>query len=256
MNLAEVVVGEVQRDHVSMHLDLLAKRVAEPSEAAHVHPHGQVLPLNVAGRDMALVWISGDCGGLDARDLGRRVAMMGGAARVHVRPVVLLQHRVVDVDPEGVLNGVQVDLMAVGRQLDARREPAGHVGHEVVGVSGGALPDAVSDDQLGVGIDSRPRPDIAPLSALLLGHVLGLGAYERPDFIALNAARLQGPRGGVVVGGAGCAEIAQELFDGHPSHASHARGPAQAVAFDQSSDDGGAALSAQLIHSKQYTCSC
>jgi hypothetical protein len=43
VNPHEVVVHEVQGDRVRVHLDLLAERIRQPGEAAHVHPHRQVL---------------------------------------------------------------------------------------------------------------------------------------------------------------------------------------------------------------------
>ena len=56
MYLSKVVVHEVERNRVRVHLDLLAEPVGQPSEAAHVHPHRQVLTLDVAGRDVLRVW--------------------------------------------------------------------------------------------------------------------------------------------------------------------------------------------------------
>jgi hypothetical protein len=47
MNLAEVVIHEVQRHVVRVHFDLLAEAVCQPREAAHVHPHREVLTLDV-----------------------------------------------------------------------------------------------------------------------------------------------------------------------------------------------------------------
>lgn len=48
MNLHEIVIHEVQRDRVGVHLNLLAEGVCEARKAAHRHPHGEVLPLDVA----------------------------------------------------------------------------------------------------------------------------------------------------------------------------------------------------------------
>ena len=47
MHLAEVVVGEVQRNVVCVHFKLLAEGVRQSREAAHVHPHREVLAFNV-----------------------------------------------------------------------------------------------------------------------------------------------------------------------------------------------------------------
>ena len=45
----EVVPDGIERDHVSVVFDLLAKGIGEAGEAAHVHPHREVRALGVAG---------------------------------------------------------------------------------------------------------------------------------------------------------------------------------------------------------------
>ena len=47
-----VVMGEVKSDRRAKVLHLLAECVRETCEAPHAHPHGQVLPLDVAGRNV------------------------------------------------------------------------------------------------------------------------------------------------------------------------------------------------------------
>jgi hypothetical protein len=41
--LREIVPDGVERDHVGVVLNLLGKRIGEPCEAAHVHPHREVI---------------------------------------------------------------------------------------------------------------------------------------------------------------------------------------------------------------------
>ena len=48
MDTHEVVKGEVKRDGGFEVFQLLGKAIGQPGEAAHVHPHGEVLTLNVA----------------------------------------------------------------------------------------------------------------------------------------------------------------------------------------------------------------
>ena len=47
MDLAEVVIHEMQGDIMSVHLDLLTEPVREPREPAHVHPHREILAFDV-----------------------------------------------------------------------------------------------------------------------------------------------------------------------------------------------------------------
>lgn len=74
MNLAEVVIHEMERNGMSVILDLLAEGVRQPSEAAHVHPHGQVLALDVTGRDMTGIRIASDRDALRSRFRPRTLA--------------------------------------------------------------------------------------------------------------------------------------------------------------------------------------
>ena len=55
MQRAPDCMGEMQRNRRLQVFKLLAESVGEPGKPAHAHPHGQVLPLDHAGRDMALV---------------------------------------------------------------------------------------------------------------------------------------------------------------------------------------------------------
>ena len=52
MNLAKIVVHEVQRNLVRVILKLFAESVCEPRKAAHPHSHRKVLPLYVTGGDV------------------------------------------------------------------------------------------------------------------------------------------------------------------------------------------------------------
>jgi hypothetical protein len=71
----EVIMSEVQRHGRPVVFDLLAEPVGEPREPAHGHPHGQVLPLDQAGRDMVLIGVTHD------RRLFRSYALWGLTAK-------------------------------------------------------------------------------------------------------------------------------------------------------------------------------
>lgn len=51
MDLAEVVVRDVDRHGVRVVLDLLGEAIGKAREAAHVHPHREVLALHDGRRD-------------------------------------------------------------------------------------------------------------------------------------------------------------------------------------------------------------
>src|SRR3546814_957744 len=55
---AEVVMDEVQRQHVEVVLQLLAESVGQAGEPTHTHPHGEVLALHMGRADMALIGVA------------------------------------------------------------------------------------------------------------------------------------------------------------------------------------------------------
>ena len=113
MHPHEVVKREVERQRVGVVLSLLRERVRQPREAAHRHPHREVLPLNVARADVRLVGFAFDAGLLDAGAFGGAVA----ASRTGSIAVELDELGVVDIGPEGVFYGVQIRLEAVCGQF-------------------------------------------------------------------------------------------------------------------------------------------
>ena len=50
MDTDEVVIREVERHGMGVILDLLGKGIGQPGETAHVHSHGQIVPLGDPSR--------------------------------------------------------------------------------------------------------------------------------------------------------------------------------------------------------------
>lgn len=112
MYTAKVVMHEVQRHGMAVILKFFAESVREARESAHPHPHGQVLPLHETGRDMLGVRVAADRGRA-ASDAGCRA--IPAFAHVGRCAVNLNQHAVVDVSAKGILNGIDIHAMAIGR---------------------------------------------------------------------------------------------------------------------------------------------
>src|SRR5215469_16511527 len=105
---------EVEGDGVTVILNLFAKPVREASEAAHAHTHCEILTLNITGGNVLRVRISTNCG-CTASDAGCRAVT---CLREIVRHAVNLhQHAVVDVSPESIFNGINVNPMTVCGEL-------------------------------------------------------------------------------------------------------------------------------------------
>ena len=79
MRPGEVVVHEVERHRRVQVLDPLRERVGQPREAAHPHPHRQVLALDIARGDTAGVRLALHFPNLDASACGGAVASFIGA---------------------------------------------------------------------------------------------------------------------------------------------------------------------------------
>jgi len=58
MHANKVVVHIVQSDRGNVIFEFLGERIGEPSETAHRHPHGKVLALHEAGRNVVRVGVT------------------------------------------------------------------------------------------------------------------------------------------------------------------------------------------------------
>ena len=55
MDLAEVVIGEVQRNRGPMAVNVLAERIRQSGKPANLHTHDEVLAFDMAGADLRFV---------------------------------------------------------------------------------------------------------------------------------------------------------------------------------------------------------
>lgn len=179
---------KVQGDRRLQVFKLLAESVGEPCKSAHAHSHREVLPLDMAGRNMGLVRASRD-------HCARRAchARRGITARPDRFGIVKFNNLpVVNVRAESPLDCVNVSRQGVGRKLDAIAQPLRKVGHEGHRSLAAALADAIGRDQLGIRVNRYKRPLVADLGAIRkAGNMALLHPAERPDFVALNAAAIE-----------------------------------------------------------------
>ena len=103
----------------------------------------------------------------------------------------------------------------------------------------GTVANIVGHDQVGIGIDCRPRPYVA--SAFWCGfrsrHVLCLRIAERPDFIALNARRLHTSHSFIMQGQTSFASFNQQLGNGVDRHVRNAADRTHGRTFAQHGED-------------------
>jgi len=252
MDAAEVVIHVVQRDMMRMVLKVLGECIRQAGKATDAHAHGQVLALDVGRRNVIRVRVANDGAMLNADALRWAVTLLSGVRRFAVQ---LHKHGVINPDAEDILNGAQIGAVAIGGQLHAVAQAAGQILDERIGVTGIALADQPRRDQLGIGVNGRPRPHVAlaDLVAHLSRQVLFLAADKRPDFIALNAFARQVAKGLVLVLCARLANLFEQAEHGTLLSAGNAAGRTNRISFDQATDDLCAALTAQSVHNVKIT---
>src|SRR5580658_5065662 len=81
VNPAEVVVKKVHRDLMRMVLKLLTESIGQPREAAHPHPHGEVLPLNIASANVLGIGVATDHLHVSSNAFGWTVTALVGIGR-------------------------------------------------------------------------------------------------------------------------------------------------------------------------------
>src|ERR1700677_4371517 len=112
---AEVIKHEVESKRMLMVLDFFGESVGQASEAPQVHPHGEILPLDVTGRDMVPVGVANDgsCHRSDALRWTVARFILTGLVTVHFD-----EHRVVNFGAEGIFNGIKINTVSVRGELN------------------------------------------------------------------------------------------------------------------------------------------
>ncbi len=176
---------------------------------------------------------------------GRTVPLLG-----IVGPVDLLEHRVVHVQVERRFNCLQIRPVSVRRQLHPMPQPLSQIVHEVVRGRQITGADPPRRHELSVGINGRPGPHVAcTLRGVLRSlDVLLLRVDEAPNLVALDPATRQVPQVLVLVLGAGRAQVAQQLLDGHPGHTGHPSRCAKPTTLDEGRHQRNSLLRGQPIH--------
>ena len=133
---------------------LLSDLAGQAGESPHPHPHAEVLTLREAGREVVRIGIASDADpprpeALSGTVTGLRLAL----ARV---PLAQLDQtsRSPTLSPVGALHSLEVDLVTVRRELDARGEP-------------------VPKSRMDAGATKPSRRPTAHVGTSLLGHGSG-----------------------------------------------------------------------------------
>lgn len=76
MDTHKVVIEKVNSKRGPEAGQTLGKGVGEPGKSSHLHPHGQVLPLNQAGGNVLSDGVPRDGENVDTDDTARRITML------------------------------------------------------------------------------------------------------------------------------------------------------------------------------------
>jgi hypothetical protein len=182
MNAAKVVVHMKQGQHSDVIFELLTEGVRQPGEPPHIHPHVEVLSLNVGRADMLRVGRTNDGLSLSAKTLRRAVT----GCPLRIVAIDLDQLRIVDIFRESIGDGSQVHLVAVSSQLHAIRQPACNVLKELRRTPGVPPSNHPRDNELALRFKRRKRSNVAADTSFQLGFVLLLAPDKRPDLIDLH----------------------------------------------------------------------
>ena len=128
---------------------LLSDLAGQARESSHPHSHAEVLTLREAGREVVRIGIASDA------DPPRPEALSGTVTglRLALALVQLGQtSRSQTLSPVGALHSLEVDLVTVRRELDARGEPVGQVPDGRRGRKAVSPPDGPCGNEL-----ARPR---------------------------------------------------------------------------------------------------
>ena len=245
---APVVVRGVKGHRVPVVLDLLRERIGEPRETTNGHPHREVGPLDVTGRDVIAVRPAHDRLFDRSGTEGRAITALSFN---RWRLVNLVEHGIVNAaPPKHFFDSYQIGTEPVGRKLDAVRKPRLKIAEKDSGVFAAALSDMKGGHELGVSVERGPRPDITePDHTTTFGREIPLLAVAKgPNLVYLNPFARQVANALVVEGRASCSDFHQKLKNRSLRRAGNSHCGADGISIHQSGKDAHPLFYAKSIH--------
>lgn len=246
VNPREIVVDKMHRAREAVILQFLRKAICEPRESAHLHPHREIVPLAVAGANGVGIWVAEHNITPRAQADARAVFSLA-----QILAVELHQHSIIDGrGKESGFDRDDIGAKPVRRKLDSVRESRLKVAHEIVGALCAAIPRNIpARNQLRVGVDGNPRPNVARAGVLKIGgNVALLGVAKAPNFIALDSLAGEAPENPVGEFFARLSKLNSETLDSFLGDASDSYGCADAVALDKAGKHSAAIFVLEPIH--------
>ena len=199
---APVVKSDVQGNCRLMGTELLGVGVGAPRTPTQVHPYGQVLPFNMVRGGLTEIRVPTH----DRRHTAR----------------FLIEHHIVHIPTKRLGDGRLIGQVRVGHDLWPVQHTAPEIRHKARNVLSSALPNAIADDRLAVGIQCQPQIAVAVLRLMVVLEILLLRVDERPRFIELEAGDLEIAHPSMVQPMAGCPDCLRQSHNGRAMHAGQA----------------------------------
>ena len=230
------------------------RTIRQAREATHVHPHRQVLPLDIGGGHLGHVWVT-------------RAAALANAG--HVAGAItafsaLATRRAIQLDQLSPINfGVfengpsrnPIGRVAVRGQLEAASDPRLNIGQKLISVASVPAANENRENEFCIGVDGGPRPRIASTlgSGLRTRDVLRLRVSETPNLIDLDLLAGKAAKGLVLIGAESRTGGVQQINDGVLGRAGDALNGPNAHAFTEKLQDASAFGGGELVH-ESYIC--
>jgi len=243
----KVIIHKIKRQCVRVVLNFLRERIGQPRKSSHLHPHGEILTLGIACRNVFPLRVSDYSGRKRANALRRAVPRFRIPA---VRAIELDEHRVVNVIPERQINSFQINLMAVSGQLHSIGETRCQIVHEVLRVPCAPASQAPARNEFRIRAESRPSPHITvtELAAKFLRDVLFLRVAKRPNFIALNPLARQVAKRLVLILSTSCSYASEQFRNCVFCYLCHANSSANRIALDEGRNHCNLPFNREVVH--------
>src|SRR6266478_1880209 len=225
----------MQADGVSVVFDLFREGIGQSGEPPHAHSHREILPLDIACRDMVRVWVASAAVRLSPVNLRWTVP----PGRMRNFAVKLDELSVIDIGPKASLNGFQVGAVSVTGYLDAISKTTREIADKFNSSRSAPIADAPRRDEFRISADRNPRPNIASCLWRSLGKhdVALLGVDEAPNLVELDALAWQIAKRLVLIGRTRLTGIDCQLVNGIDRNVGNAARCAKAGAFNQQIED-------------------
>lgn len=186
MNTNEVVKSHIERDSSFQVVQLLAERIGKPRKTAKVHSHAQVGAFDVTGRDAFNLRTAAYLDWYSVQNLCRRVLVrpFGFSSAVNLDEL-----RVVHFRSEAILDGGNVGLETVRRDLEAASDSLTQIAGQNECALGIPFADMVGQDHFGFTIESNPGIGVSPLFGIVRAKMPVFRVNVGPKFVSLDKSR-------------------------------------------------------------------